>query len=586
MKKSTLLICLVLYTGISFAQSKITNITSKNKNVQFENVTSKTQSSTVKGVTIWSNDFSTPGDWSYANTSVPFLDWCITTAADTIPVTGLNPAQFTSVNNGFAFINSDAQGETATQDADMTYNGSIDCSGYPNVSLVFEQSYRTYLDTRIIRVSNDGGATWTDFIITDGTEPTAQNTANPDIASVNISSVAGGQANVMIQLNYQGNWGWYWAIDDIKIIETDQYDLKLQSIQWGTDGAFGPRLPYYQVPNQQVAPVNFGGIVKNIGVQDINDALFTANINALYSGLSGATAVAAATQDTLWCTTTFTPSTTNAIHTVQFGVSSSATELDLTNNTTGDININVNDYIYARDKDVILGGIFNGGQGFEVGPIYDIFTNASLYGIDGIIGATSVVGAEIFAKLYYVDPATGDFIFVDESLPYIITNADLGQKHTFGLQAPQALTAGDSYLVMLGSYGDGGSSNDLVVGTSGGAEAQTVFYYDYTDQTWYYTSAACMVRMNFDPTAGVSEIENQSQFTMVPNPASSEITLSFPGMIQGQINITDLSGNKLMETMVTGPSQSISTQSLSSGVYFVNVFRENTVQTQKLIICK
>ncbi|MFM1809662.1 MAG: hypothetical protein RLZZ382_887 [Bacteroidota bacterium] len=160
----------------------------------------------------------------------------------------------------------------------------IDCSSYLNVSLVFENSYRTYLDTRIVRVSNNGGTTWTDFIVTDGTEPTAQNTANPEITSLNVSAVAGGNDSVMIQLNYQGNWGWYWAIDDIKLVETDQYDLKLQSLQWGTDGPFGSRLAYYQVPNNQVAPVNFGGIVQNIGVQNIADAVYTANINALYSG--------------------------------------------------------------------------------------------------------------------------------------------------------------------------------------------------------------------------------------------------------------------------------------------------------------
>ena len=83
----------------------------------------------------------------------------------------------------------------------------IDLSAYNNVSLVFEQSYRTYLDTRIVRISNDGGVTWTDFIVTDGTEPTAQNTLNPDIYSVDISSAAGGHDSVVVQLNYQGNWG-------------------------------------------------------------------------------------------------------------------------------------------------------------------------------------------------------------------------------------------------------------------------------------------------------------------------------------------------------------------------------------------
>ena len=56
-------------------------------------------------------------DWAYDNTSSPYLDWTITTNADTIPVTTLSPAVFTSVNNGFAFINSEAQGQNGSQNA-------------------------------------------------------------------------------------------------------------------------------------------------------------------------------------------------------------------------------------------------------------------------------------------------------------------------------------------------------------------------------------------------------------------------------------------------------------------------------------
>lgn len=580
MKKIYTLLALSMFAGVVTAQKHVGDINQKNKYATFEAVAKKTTHQQPKGVTIWSNDFSNSAEWTYDNTSTPFLDWMITTAADTIPVTALSPALFTTVNNGFAFINSDAQGQNGAQNANMTYTGMIDCSAYQNVSLVFENSYRTYLDTRIVRVSNNGGTTWTDFIVTDGTEPTAQNTANPEITSLNVSAVAGGNDSVMIQLNYQGNWGWYWAVDDIKLVETDQYDLKLQSIQWGTDGPFGARLAYYQVPNNQVAPINFGGIVQNIGVQNINDAVYTANIIALYSGLSAPTAVAAGTQDTLWCATTFTPAASNATHTVQFGVSSSQTEVDLTNNTQPDINIQVNNYIYARDKDVILGGIYNSGNGFEVGPVYDIFTNATLYGIDGFINATAAEGAEIFAKLYYVNPTTGNFDFVDESLPYVITAADLGQKHTFGLQTPQALSAGESYIAMLGSYGDGGASNDLVVATSGGAPAQTVYYFDYTDQTWYYTSSQAMVRMNFDQSAGITQVQ-ETMFSVVPNPANDAILITTKDGASGDIIISSLAGQVVYTGKLNGVSSSIPTSTLTAGIYLVSV---NQGAAQKLVI--
>ena len=564
---------------MSLAQKNIIDLSKTNKYAQFETVSIKNKPQSIKGVTIWSNDFSNNAEWIYDNTSSPYLNWCITTAADTIPVTALSPALFTTVNNGFAFINSDAQGQNGAQNANMTFTGMIDCSAYQNVSLVFENSYRTYLDTRIVRVSNNGGNTWTDFVVTDGTEPTAQNTANPEITSLNVSAIAGGNDSIMIQLNYQGNWGWYWAVDDIKLVETDQYDLKLQSLQWGTDGPFGARLAYYQVPNNQVAPVNFGGIVQNIGVQNIADAVYTANINALFSGQSAPTSIAAGSQDTLWCTTTFTPAAANATHSVSFGVASSQTEVDLTNNTQPDINILVNDYIYARDKGVILGGIYNAGQGFEVGPVYDIFTNATLYGIDAVINTTAAEGAEIFAKLYYVNPTTGNFDFVDESLPYIITAGDLGQTHTFALQTPQALSAGESYLAMVGSYGDGGASNDLVVGTSGGSLAQTVYYYDYTDQTWYYTTSQAMVRMNFSQAASIDNLV-ENTFNILPNPAADYIEITSAQDSPILVSIVNVAGQEVYSEMHTGICN-LAVGNLTNGVYLVSV---NNGPSQKLII--
>lgn len=580
MKKEILLLALLIGYSAPWSQKQYADIATKNKKNVFEHAKIKSQQVRPKGITIWSNDFSNSNDWTFDNTSLPLLDWCITNAADTIPVTALSPALFTSVGNGFAFIDSDAQGQSANQNANMTYSGMIDCSNYLNISLVFEHSYRTYLDTRIVRISNDGGNTWTDFTITDGSEPTAQNTANPEIASINVSAVAGGNDSVMIQLNYQGNWGWYWAIDDIKLTETDQYDLKLQKIIWGTDGALGTRLAYYQVPTAQIAPINFGGIVQNIGVQNISDAVFAANISGLYSGISAPSQINAANQDTLICAASFTPAATNAVHSVSFNTSSSQTEQDATNNTQPNIDISVNDYIYARDKGIILGGVYNAGNGFEAGPTYDIFENATLYAIDGYINATSEIGSEVFAKLYFNNQATGDFDFIDESLPYIITQADLGQKHTFALQTPQALTAGESYTIVVGSYGDGGVSNDLVIASSGGAPTQTVFYFDYTDQTWYYTSSQTMIRMNFDQASGMEETA-EPDFQLHPNPAQNHVTLTLNYNYDGIIQVFNVAGQCVKTQKMQGLTTNLSTSELNDGVYFIKM---NGGNAQKLIV--
>jgi hypothetical protein len=566
------------------AQLPSQSIQTKNKYASFESQLKPAKVNHPKGVVIWQNDFSVGSDWAYDNTSSPYLDWTITTNADTIPVTTLSPAVFTSVNNGFAFINSDAQGNAGVQNSNMTYTGSIDCSAYSNVSIVFEQSYRTYLDTRIIRVSNDGGIIWTDFVVTDGTEPTAQNSPNPDVFSINISSVAGNQPNVKVQINYQGNWGWYWAIDDMKIIETDQYDLKLQTTSFGTDGAFGARLPYFQVPTAQIAPINFGGVIKNIGVQDINDAGFTADISGVYTGVGGPIGIPAASQDTIFCTATFTPPAVNTMYSVQVAATTVNTEPDVLNNLLPDFQVDVNPFIYARDNGQILGGISNTGQGYEVGHIFDIFSSATIYGIDAVINASSEPGAEIFIKLYSIDPTTGDFVFVDESAPYVITQADLGQKISLSLATPVLLNANESYLAMVGSYGDGGATNDLVTASSGASEPQTSYYFDYTDQTWYYTTSNVMVRMNFDPALSIENISQETGISVFPNPASSEITVQVAKESTATLSMLDSKGMLLGSYMLNGLSQSIDITNLSDGIYFILMSDGKSTSTRKFVI--
>jgi len=74
----------------------------------------------TKAAVIWSNDFSTPGDWTFANTSSPSQNWIVTTNAAAIPVPALSPAAFTTVGNGYALIDSDGAGSGVSQNADLT----------------------------------------------------------------------------------------------------------------------------------------------------------------------------------------------------------------------------------------------------------------------------------------------------------------------------------------------------------------------------------------------------------------------------------------------------------------------------------
>ena len=298
--------------------------------------------------------------------------------------------------------------------------------------------------------------------------------------------------------------------------------------------------------------------------------------------------------DTLACTTSFTPGTANATLSLSGAVAIGNTEGDPSNNTLSNYaSIAINPFVYARDNGTALNGSFNGGMGFEVGNIFDIFANTNIGGGSVYINGAAEVGTEMYLKLYSIDPATGDFVYVDETGPYVLTTNDIDAEVTLSfLGGNYPLNAGESYLLVAGSNGDGGATNDLVVGTAGPAPVQTCYYYDMTDLTWYYTTSQPMVRMNFDPALGVKEANNTFGLEVAPNPATDATTVTFTvkNTSDASITVIDMAGKVVATQTLSGVNGTqaveINTSALNSGMYTVNVTANGTAVSQKLAVRK
>jgi hypothetical protein len=556
----------------------------------------------TKETILWSNSFNTPSDWVINNTAgTPGLGWEFSSNPAAIPVAILSPFASTTAANGFLFVNSDAN-STADFDGSpivttATTSATINLTGQPVVRLRYQHNFRWWHDTRGVSVSADNGATWTDFEMSNENDYSLpnQNAGNPEQTVIDISSIAGNQAQVKIRFYYNDHdwWGWYWAVDDVALFVPEDNDLVMLGGYWGSTGAWGARLPYYQIPLSQLAPLDVAGIVKNYGALDQNDVVFTAALaSGVWSGSSAPEAVLTGATDTISLTGALTPPPIVATHVINMSVSSSATDaVPADNSILAAASVSVNNFIYARDKGTATNGTYNQGMGFEAGNVFDIYAAANLSGIDTYIDAGAVVGAEVYAKLYSVDPTAtttaAAFVFVDESAPYILTPADLGQKITLALSAGAApLSAGVSYVVVLGSYGDGGASDDLIISTAGVSEASTSYYYDMTDNTWYYTTSTPMVRMNFDPSVGINKVENNLGLRVFPNPANEVINISLNKEVSATLTLLDVSGKVVRTQVLNGISTSINTASLNSGVYFVTINDGTSVSTQKVVIKK
>ncbi len=175
---------------------------------------------------IWDDDCSNINTWTVTNSSTLGYGWVIETDPNATPAGGaLTPMASVSASNGYMMISSDALGGSSDNDGtiistEFTNSTPVDLTMYQNVQLTFQHNFRWWNDTRIVRISPDNGVTWVDLdVITDdaGYSYPAQSSNNPHMSVYDISSVAGGMSEVLIQFYYNDNdiWAWYWAVDDI-----------------------------------------------------------------------------------------------------------------------------------------------------------------------------------------------------------------------------------------------------------------------------------------------------------------------------------------------------------------------------------
>jgi hypothetical protein len=172
---------------------------------------------------LWSNDFSSPSDWVINNTAgTPSLGWEFSSNPAAIPVNQLSPFASTTAANGFLFVNSDGNNSGDFDGTPIvttaTTSATIDLTGQPVVRLRYQHNFRWWHDTRGVSVSADNGATWTDFEMSNDANYSTpnQSSGNPEQTIIDISSIAGNQAQVKIRFYYNDHdwWGWYWAVDD------------------------------------------------------------------------------------------------------------------------------------------------------------------------------------------------------------------------------------------------------------------------------------------------------------------------------------------------------------------------------------
>jgi hypothetical protein len=147
-----------------------------------------------------------------------------------------------------------------------------------------------------------------------------------------------------------------------------------------------------------------------------------------------------------------------------------------------------------------------------------------------------------------------------------------------------------TYLAVVGSYTGG-----LKIANAGTSEPQTSFFLEGNDisitTNLFYQTSTPYVRLNFDPTVNVSEINSEiNDVSIYPNPATTDATVSFDlaTSTDATITVSDISGKTISATawnnLTTGNNTAaIQTTNLVAGIYYVTLEANGSVVTKKLI---
>lgn len=212
---------------------------------------------------VWSDDFEDgPGDWVVACEGNSCWEWSnddeILQMGTFAGATILSTA---TACNGFMYMDSDFLDNSGSCPAPCTgslISPTIDLTAIPDLEGIFieiDQFSRQFQSTYEIILSKNGGVTWPDTIGVNGDLVTnAGSTTN----TLRIPAPGYENANSMtIQIRYAANY-YYWAVDDIRLVNEAVVDMNLR-----TD--FFAVAPSYRTPVTQTVGIPFLIDIDNIG---------------------------------------------------------------------------------------------------------------------------------------------------------------------------------------------------------------------------------------------------------------------------------------------------------------------------------
>ena len=622
MKKIQLFVGTFLMISCVFAQKAEL---SKNNFAKTSKKVNKTLPAS-KSSALWSDDFSDASTWTLGHASSCDLDWQIGLNLSNSGAYPTDPVLSTSAANGYAMLDSDAYGADGSGDLEsswMTTASPINLSGTTNIILNFETNYRQF-DTQCFIVTSTNNtdwpdlnvdfdastnpnvyALWEDFGNNDGVE------SNPTTVNVNISGSAGGQSQVWVRFHHTGTWGYSWFVDDVSISPLQENDIVLNEAWASTflNSEYG-RTPISQLSDS----LALGGEMLNFGsaTQTGIELLIEIENSAGATLASNTEIVASLEQDSTALLQTAVPvDLAEGVYTLNATLTSDADNAngDYFENNTYSREFAITKNLYSLDgidvydeEDLSVTSLGTGntgaGEGNTLFARYVILEETSIVGLEVAISSQSTTGGQIFSFLLPESSLLNEDGSLNQSADVYsgriaenedgvtVTQNNIDNNLVF-IPLPETTLAPGVYYACAELYTAGGNEDALQV-----LDDETVWepfyaslFFTADDQTVYTNGTALAIRMALGDYVNLDENENNTLFSVVPNPSNGVFTVTTDKNDFYTLDVVNVLGEVISSKTIEGAiNETIDISSFDAGIYLVKVTTSTSQNVQRVVI--
>lgn len=579
---------------------------------------------------IWSDDFSNPNTWIIEHDeNTCNLDWQIGNNLTNQGDFAIDNIYSTTSSNGFAMLDSDYYGQEnggeELENSWITTSIPINLSDVSNAILEFESYYYKWINEEcfvVISTNNTDWpiltpefeadsnpnvfAVWPDMEIQDPID-------NPSIVQLDISEIAGNQSEVWIRFNWTGSYGYSWFIDDVRLLEQYEHDIKME---YGKVAHVNSNVHYTRIPiNQFEDHLYFSSLSKNIGYDTLNNIkialeLSDLNTNPIYqdtsitysSLISGASFSYNINNDTLnliegLYEATFTVTADEELDGEHFENNIIQSKFAITNDLFSIDGIGINDQ--STTLPIGTNSFIDAEDGSYIMSQYTLVKDSTnfVYGIEVLLSSQSIAGGTIIGHLFYTDEILNEIVTnpLQSTEEIVLTQEDIDDGWV-RLYFPtiDSLTE-DSYMAAIEMYSNTNSNtisvlNDITYLQGDDASVMIIDGQLNTSPN----AAAIRLLMNPENSVGIEEVEDEIQSVQTsPNPTNSISTISFTLLNEQSVYLTLMdSFGKLIYTNDLGNLQignheiNLDLSDFSTGIYYYSIHTEKESHSMQIVLIK